>query len=187
MITTHFNNVKIQSAEYSNYFWNILHFCSEGQAKNMGKCKNAIICLVRFLFWKMFQNRRNSEFAKKNHLLSTLKYLLTSKRTKCSIPKMGFQLHNTSLWFLTLFLQFMKVHFILLLNTWITLYNVSNFISRRDCISKILTFFFEIWSCQKVQLFLRWKIDFLRKSNLICNLCSWTLLSSTVVQDFIDF
>ena len=142
MITTHFNNVKIQSAEYSNYFWNILHFCSEGQAKNMGKCKNAIICLVRFLFWKMFQNRRNSEFAQKNHLLSTLKYLLTSKRTKCPICKMGFQLHNTSLWFLTLFLQFMKVHFILILNTWITLYNVSNFISRRDCISKILTFFF---------------------------------------------
>ena len=95
MITTHFNNVKIQSAEYFNYFWNILHFCSEGQAKNMGKCKNAIICLVRFLFWKMFQNGRNSEFAKKNHLLSTLKYLLTSKRTKCPIPKMGFLLPNT--------------------------------------------------------------------------------------------
>ena len=49
-----------------------------------------------------------------------------------------------TLWFLTLFLQFMKVHFILILNTWITLYNVSNFISRRDCISKILTFFWNM-------------------------------------------
>ena len=55
MITTHFNNVKIQSAEYSNYFWNILHFCSEGQAKNMGKCKNAIICLGLFSFEKCFK------------------------------------------------------------------------------------------------------------------------------------
>ena len=45
----------------------------------------------------MFQNGRNSEFAKKNHLLSTLKYLLTSKRTKCPIPKMGFQLPNVIL------------------------------------------------------------------------------------------
>ena len=120
MITTHFSNVKIQSAEYFNYFetFCILYIVvnAEGQAKNMGKCKNAIICLVRFLFWKMFQNGRNSEFAKKNHLLSTLKYLLTSKRTKCPIPKMGFQF-----WFRTLFLQFMKVHFILILNTWITL------------------------------------------------------------------
>lgn len=45
----------------------------------------------------MFQNGRNSEFAKKNHLLSTLKYLLTSKRTKCPILKMGFQLPNVIL------------------------------------------------------------------------------------------
>ena len=114
MITTHFNNVKIQFAEYSNHFETFCIFVVKARQKIWENAKMPSFVSHIFCFEKCFKMDVIVSLQKRIICYPLWSIYWLANGQSALFRKWVFN-YITSFWFLTLFLQFMKVHFILTL------------------------------------------------------------------------